>query len=107
MARQDAKWDYVAYAATAVEDGAVVVIPSAELSRNRRTGKRLQLEELLATGQEGNLPFDVPGEAIYIPVPWKELRDRRIFGWFLRMSEAQIMASDIIIRDLLLLSGRI
>jgi hypothetical protein len=107
MARQDAKWDYVAYAATAVEDGGAVVIPSAELSRNRRTGKRLQLEDLLATGQEGNLPFDVPGEAVYIPMPWKELRDRRVFGWFLRMSEAQIMASDIIIRDLLMLSGRI
>ncbi len=104
MARQDAKWDYVAYAA---ENPAVVVIPSAELSRNKRTGKRLQLEDLLATGQEGNLPFDVPGEAVYIPVPWKELRDRRAFGWFLRMSEGQIMDSDIIIRDLLMLSGRI
>lgn len=104
MARQDAKWDYVAFAA---DNQSAVVISSAELSRNRRTGKRLQLEDLLATGQEGNLPFDVPGEAVYVPIPWKELRDRRVFGWFLRMSEAQIMASDIIVRDLLMLSGRI
>lgn len=103
-ARQDAKWDFVAYAA---EHPEVAVIPSAELSRNRRTGKRLQLEDLLATGQEGNLPFDVPGESVYVPMPWKELRDRRAFGWFLRMSEAQIMNSDIVIRDLLMLTNRL
>jgi hypothetical protein len=103
-ARQDAKWDYVSFAA---EEPTVVVIPSAELSRNKRTGKRLQLEELLAAGQEGNLPFDVPGESVYVPFAWKELRDRRAFGWFLRMSEAQIMASDIAVRDLLMLTNRI
>ncbi len=101
-ARQDEKWDFTAYAA---EHPAVTVIPSAELSRNKRTGKRLQLEDLLAAGQEGNLPFDVPGEAVYVPVPWKELRDRRAFGWFLRMSESQILESDLVIRDILLLSN--
>jgi hypothetical protein len=103
-ARQDEKWDFVSFAA---DNPAVTVIPSAELARNKRTGKRLQLEDLLAAGQEGNLPFDVPGEAIYVPVPWKELRDRRAFGWFLRMSESQIMESDLVIRDLLTLSNTI
>ncbi len=100
-ARQDAKWDYVSFAA---DNADIAVFPSAELSRNKRTGKRLQLEELLAAGQEGNLPFDVPGETVYVSIPWKELRDRRMFGWFLRMSESQILESDIVIRDLLLLS---
>lgn len=101
-ARQDAKWDFVSFAA---DEPTVTVIPSAELARNKRTGKRLQLEDLLAAGQEGNLPFDVPGETVYVPIPWKELRDRRAFGWFLRMSEAQILESDLVIRDLLLLSN--
>ncbi len=103
-ARQDAKWDFVSFAA---EQPGVAIIPSAELSRNRRTGKRLQLEELLAAGQEGALPFDVGGEAVYVPIPWKELRDRRAFGWFLRMSEGQIMDSDLVIRDLLLLTNQL
>lgn len=103
-ARQDAKWDFVSFAA---EDPSVTVIPSAELSRNKRTGKRLQLEDLLAAGQEGNLPFDVPGETIYAPMPYKEMRDRRAFGWFLRMSQAQILESDLVIRDLLLLANSV
>jgi hypothetical protein len=32
---------------------------------------------------------------------WPELRDREMFGWFLRMSEEQIMESDISVRYLL------
>ena len=36
-----------------------------------------------------------------MPVPWKEINDRRMFGWFLRMSEEQILASELVISDLL------
>ncbi len=103
-ARGDAKWDYVSFAAGRAD---VVVIPGAELGRNLRTGKRLQLEDLLAAGQEGNLPFTVPAGVLYVPVPWVELRDRRAFGWFLRMSEEQIMGSDLVVRDLLLLANNV
>jgi len=38
--------------------------------------------------------------AVYVPLPWPELRDRRAFGWFLKMSESQIAESDLVIRDL-------
>jgi hypothetical protein len=36
-----------------------------------------------------------------VPVLWPELRDREIFGWFLRMSEDQIMESDLAVRYLI------
>lgn len=36
-----------------------------------------------------------------MPIMWPELRDREMFGWFLRMSEEQIMESDIAVRYLL------
>jgi hypothetical protein len=43
-----------------------------------------------------NLPFDINVPIlIYVPFSWPELRDRELFGWFLRMSEDQIMQSDI------------
>jgi hypothetical protein len=39
---------------------------------------------------------------VYVPIPWaRELRDREMFGWFLRMSESQIMNSDITVKYLL------
>ena len=40
-------------------------------------------------------------QAIYVPIPWTELRDREYFGWFLRMSEKQILSSDLVITYLL------
>jgi hypothetical protein len=66
-----------------------------------QTGKKLELEDILAVGTEGNLPFDLPEKAVYVVVPAADLRDRRAFGWFLRMSEEQIMESDLVIRYLL------
>ena len=53
------------------------------------------------------MPFSVPAGVIYVPMPWPELRDRRAFGWFLRLSETQIMESDLVIRDLLLLANNV
>jgi hypothetical protein len=38
---------------------------------------------------------------VYVVVPAADLRGRRAFGWFLRMSEEQIMESDLVIRYLL------
>ena len=92
--RGDAKWDYTAFA-----DGKVVVYSREELSR-KSDGRRIQLEDLLAAGQDGALPFDIPKETIYVLVPWEEMKDRRNFGWFLRMNEDQILDSDLAISEI-------
>lgn len=97
--RGDAKWDFVRFSTEYVNTG-IVVDPAAEGMR-KKNGKRIQLEDLLATGTDGNLPFDLCAYTVYVPFPWTELRDREIFGWFLRMSENQIMESDIAVKYLL------
>ena len=97
--RGDVKWDFVRFSTQYVSTG-IVVDPNVEGMR-KKDGKRIQLEDLLATGTDGNLPFDLSVHTIYIPFPWTELRDREMFGWFLRMSEDQIMNSDISIKYLL------
>lgn len=97
--RNDAKWDFVRFSTEYVSTG-IMVDPVAEGMR-KKDGKRIQLEDLLATGTDGNLPFDIQASTIYIPFPWPELRDREYFGWFLRMSEEQIMNSDIAVKYLL------
>ena len=91
--RGDAKWDWVAL--TAKYPG-VEVDFAAECGR-KKGGRRIELEDLLATGTEGVLPFPVPSCAVYVPISWPELRDRELFGWFLRLSEDQVMASDLAI----------
>lgn len=95
--RRDENWDWVAL--TSKYSGIEIDI-HAELSR-KKGGKRIQLEDLLATGHEGDLPFDIPNYSIYCPIFWPELRDREMFGWFLRMNEDQILASDTSIKYLL------
>ena len=93
--RHDDKWDFVRFTTEYVATG-IVVDPYAELSR-RKDGKRIQLEDLLASGAPS---FDVPPHSMYVPFPWTELRDRTAFGWFLRMSESQIMESDLTVKYL-------
>lgn len=90
--RNDAKWDYLQYA-----EGSDVR-PFAELGR--KGSKRIELEDLLAAGGEGVLPFDVPSNTVYTPILIEELLRRRNFGWFLRMSEDQILESDLAISTL-------
>jgi hypothetical protein len=70
----------------------VEVRPMAELTRKGAAGRRIQLEDLLAKGEP---PFAITPEAVYVPIPWPELQERRAFGWFLRLSEEQIMQSDL------------
>jgi hypothetical protein len=95
--RNDESWDFVRFSA---EYGGIMIDPHAELGR-KEDGKRLQLEDLLASGIDGVVPFMVYPHSIYVPISWTELRDREMFGWFLRMSEAQIMESDLAMRYLL------
>lgn len=71
------------------------MMPSLELTR-KANGRKIELEDLLAAGTEGRLPFDVPPHSVFVPFPWPELMERRMFGWFLRMSEEQVMESDLV-----------
>ena len=75
-----------------------MVDPSAEGMR-KKDGKRLQLEDLLASGTAG--PAGMAGPAVFVSFPWAELLDRRMFGWFLRMSEEDIMSSDLAVSHML------
>ena len=95
--RNDESWDFVRFSA---EYGGIMVDPHAELGR-KEDGKRLQLEDLLASGIDGVIPFTVYPHSVYVPFSWTEMRDREMFGWFLRMSERQIMESDLAVRYLL------
>lgn len=74
---------------------AMEVRPTAELTRKGAAGRRIQCEDLLASGDLIDLPFSITEDAVYVPIPWPELQERRAFGWFLRMSEEQIMGSDL------------
>lgn len=92
--------DEMADASDAIGLGAKIGDPvevrsMAELTRKGAAGRRIQIEDLLAAGQEGSLPFAITSEAVYVPIPWPELQERRAFGWFLRLSEEQILDSDL------------
>jgi hypothetical protein len=95
--RRDANWDWVNLSS---KYPGIEIDVHGELAR-KKGGKRIELEDLLSTGHEGNLPFDVPNYSIYVPIFWPELRDREFFGWFLRMSESQIMDSDTSVKYLI------
>ena len=95
--RRDENWDWTALSS---KYPGIEIDVHGELGR-KKGGRRIELEDLLATGHEGKLPFDVPSYAIYVPIFWPELRDREMFGWFLRMSEDQIMKSDTSVRHLI------
>ena len=101
-ARGADKWEFLALAARFPD---IDVRPLAEVGRKGAAGRRIQIEDLLAAGQEGDLPFDIGPMALYVPLPWPELQDRRAFGWFLRLSEDQIAESDLVIRDLYKMAG--
>ena len=99
--RYDKNWD-ILFVGTGKQD--VVMMPAAELTR-KKNGRKIELEDLLAAGTEGVLPFDIPAETIYIPFPWPELLERRMFGWFLRLSEEQVMESDLVATHLFRAAG--
>ena len=101
-ARSADKWEFLALAARFPD---IEVRPLAEVGRKGSAGRRIQIEDLLAAGQEGDLPFEIGANAVYVPIPWPELRNRSNFGWFLKMSELQIAQSDLVIRDLYKAAG--
>jgi hypothetical protein len=98
--------DHMSDAVDAIKDAdasenPIEVRPMAELARKGAAGRRIQIEDLLTAGQEGDIHFDLNCEARYVPIPWPEIQERRAFGWFLRMSEEQILESDLVISSLL------
>ena len=95
--RHDENWDFVRFSS---KYGGIMIDPHSELLR-KADGKRLQLEDLLASGIDGVIPFTVYPHSVYVPYSYRELQDRRMFGWFLRMSEQQIMESDLSVSALL------
>lgn len=100
--RRDEMTDAVIAMREAAAAGAPIEVrPTAELTRKGAAGRRIQLEDLLAAGQEGVLPFAITTDAVYMPIPWPEMKERRAFGWFLRMSEEQILESDLAISHVL------
>lgn len=101
-ARSADKWEFLALAARFPD---IEVRPLAEVGRKGSAGRRIQIEDLLAAGQEGDLPFEIGANAVYVPIPWPELRNRSNFGWFLKMSELQIAQSDLVIKDLYKAAG--
>lgn len=99
--RNDKNWD-ILFVGTGKDD--ILMMPNAELTR-KHGGRKIELEDLLAAGTEGVLPFQVPRDAIQVPFPWPELLERRIQGWFLRLSEEQVMESDLAVTHLFKATG--
>lgn len=96
--RRDEMSDAVAAIDMGIQRGEPVEVrPTAELTRKGAAGKRIQLEDLLASGAPS---FAINPQAAYVPIPWPELQERRAFGWFLRLSEDQILQSDLAISAL-------
>ena len=100
--RGDEKWDARQLAGEYAKD--VTYFPNVELSR-KKGGRRIQVEDLLAAGQQGEMTFDISESSVYVPLAWDELKRARAYGWFLRMSEEQIMSSDLTIAHLFRLAN--
>ena len=69
-------------------------IPSLEFSR-KSDGRRIELEDLLSKGK-----MPISSSAVYVPVYWHELKRRSNFAWFLRLSEEQIISSELVVSNL-------
>lgn len=76
------------------------VIRLPEISRKGANRRRIELEDLITTTGSTHASFDIPKESMYLPIPLAELMQREKFGWFLRMSEDQILTSDMVISHL-------
>ena len=89
--RGDIKWDLREVMAKYKD---IEYLPECEFAR-KENGRRIQLEDLLGTSI-----IPVNPKACFIPLPNKELEERRNFEWFLRMSEEQILNSELYISKL-------
>ena len=96
--RQDAQADFERTAKQFPEEIQVIRLP--EISRKGANRRRIELEDLITTSGSTHASFNIPEDAMYLPIPLEELLQREKFGWFLRMSEDQILESDMVISHL-------
>ena len=96
--RHDERRDFAETLRKFPNDVQVVRLP--EISRKGSTRKRIQLEDLLETSGGAEAAFEIPQKGLYLPIPLGELQKRESFGWFLRMSEDQILDSDLVVSHL-------
>ena len=78
----------------------IQVIRLPEISRKGPNRRRIELEDLITTTGRTHASFHIPEDAVYLPIPLEELMQREKFSWFLRMSEDQILSSDMVISHL-------
>ncbi len=78
----------------------IQVLRLPEISRKGENRRRIELEDLITTSGSTSAAFHFPKDAAYLPIPLGELQQREKFGWFLRMSEEQILESDMVISHL-------
>jgi len=97
--RGDAKWDFMRFFGS--NNQLYEIRSEAELRRNTSSGKLLQLEDFLA---QGALHFSIPETAVYVSLPARDLELRRNWNWFLRMSEEQVLESELVVAQLLKMS---
>ena len=69
-------------------------VHNIELSR-KSSGRRIQIEDLLSSGA-----YIESTGFVYVPIDRQELEHRSAYAWFLRMSETQILESDLAISEL-------
>jgi hypothetical protein len=96
--RHDERRDFAETLKAFPNDIQVVRLP--EVSRKDAPRRRIQIEDLLETSGGATTAFNIPNEGIFVPIPLAELLQRESFGWFLRMSEDQILGSDMVISHL-------
>ena len=89
--RGDAKSDWAE-----IDKEVVEVRRKAEFGR-KADGKKLELEDIFSNAS----PVTVPSNAIYMAIPYRELLDRRIFGWVLKISEEDLLESNTFISNIL------
>lgn len=96
--RHDERTDFADALKNFPEQIQVVRLP--EISRKGANRRRIELEDLISSTGSAHSTFNIPKDAAYLPIPLTELLQREKFGWFLRMSEDQIMESDMVISHL-------
>jgi hypothetical protein len=79
----------------------VIMSRDEELSRNLKTQKKLQLEDIFATWMNGEIQFNIPCCAVYMVVPYRDLLERRQFGWIIKTNEEELLESQLVISKIL------
>ena len=96
--RHDERSDFAETLKTFPDQIQIIRLP--EISRKGANRRRIELEDLIGATGSAHSTFEIPKDAAFLPIPLAELQQREKFGWFLRMSEDQILESDMVISHL-------